>query len=316
METHNLARLEENLASLNLATLDPSMIQLRTMLRSFEGQACLALVFALFWSLFIETARRKLEAFVCASKWWPRALPNQISVMVNFGYDSSITEDVAVYGFVWIITMCITHIVSASLMLPVVIMGWDASGPVGQVCFLLGTVSEVGFDIYDLTKLTLLAFFPSSFQALGPCCPIKTFMLIGLCHHTTVLGMAIPMNMQYPSIAAYHRAAFSLLFSAGVCYGLGQYKFCLDSKTEDGLRKIKTIMTVQFVMNWVARVWIWFPCVFSILSTFYAAGDAAFFWFACASTLGMSFYNLAVVSDATFSFKKWLQKPTQQGKLS
>jgi len=214
----------------------------------------------------------------------------------------------AVYGFVWIITMCITHVVSASLMFPVIVFGWDTAGETGQLCFLVGTLSEVGFDIFDFSKVVLLTFCPGPFPFLGPPNPIKTFILIGVLHHCTVLGMTIPMNLHYPSMAAYHWAAFSLLFSAGVCYLSGQYKFTLDAKTEGGLVTIKKIMTVQFIMNWVSRVLIWFPCVYAALSAFKAADDVGFFRGACAGVTGMSLYNLAVVVDATLAFLKWQGK--------
>lgn len=219
-----------------------------------------------------------------------------------------VTEENAVFGFVWVITMCITHVISATLMLPVVVFGWEAAGETGQVWFLLGTLSEVGFDIYDLSKATLLTFCPAPFPFLGPKNPIKCFILLGVFHHCTVLGMTIPLNVHYPTMVAYHRIAFALLFSAGVCYLSGQYKFTLDGRKADDLRTIKQIMTVQLCMNWVARFFMWFPCVYSTLSTFYEAGDMGFFRGACAGALGMSLYNILVVLDATAAFVKWWGK--------
>jgi len=278
-------------------------------LQTLEGELAVAFGFAAFWCVFVEVARRKLADVVRSAPWWPSALPSQVSVMVNFGFPKGkVTEDVAVYGFVWIITMCITHVVSASMMVPVVALGWAGAGATGQLCFLLGTLSEVGFDIYDWTKLFLLTFARHPLPCLGPRHPLKTFVLIGLFHHTTVLGMTIPMNLHYPSLAAYHRVAFSLLFSAGVCFLVGQYKFTIDGRTERGLACIKKIMAVQFVMNWLARVVVWFPSIVSGLATFRSGNDTAFFYGGLAGVVGMSLYNVVVVMDATQASLKWWRK--------
>merc|ERR1719401_984951 len=105
------------------------------------------------------------------------------------------------------------------------------------------------------------------------------------------------MNLHYPSMAAYHRVALSLLMSAGVCFLIGQYKFTIDGKTPRGLACVKRIMAVQFVTNWLARVFIWFPSVASGLSTFRANNDTAFLYGGFFGVLGMSLYNVVVVID-------------------
>merc|ERR1711971_228784 len=106
-------------------------------LQTLGGQVAVALAFAGFWACFIDTIRRPIGRHVRGAAWWPRALPSQVSLLHNFGYPKDgTTEDMAVYGFVWIITMCITHIVSASLMLPVVLLGWGGAGDLGRLFFL------------------------------------------------------------------------------------------------------------------------------------------------------------------------------------
>jgi len=231
---------------------------------------------------------------------------------VNFGYPKgATTEDMAVYGFCWIVTMCITHIVSAVLMLPVVALGWDGAGALGQLLFFLGSLSEVGFDIYDWTKTFLLTFFPSSVPELGPPGPVKAFVLICILHHSTVLGMTIPMNLSYPWFAAYHQIAFSLLVSAGVCFLAGQYKFTLDAKLPGDLASIKRIMFLQFVVNWSTRIFMWFPAVFATLQMLHSSGDPAIFIGGCLGALGMSLYNVVIAVDATQAFLKWLPRTTE-----
>eukprot|EP00932_Pfiesteria_piscicida_P007384 SRR837773.17456.p2 GENE.SRR837773.17456~~SRR837773.17456.p2 ORF type:complete len:271 (+),score=95.41 SRR837773.17456:48-860(+) len=241
---------------------DAALLQLE----GFGGQAAVAVAFAGFWAALIEYIRWPMHRRVLSAAWWPRALPAQLNIMANFGYDrDATTADMAAHGFVWVLTMCLTHVVSAALMAPVVALGWDAAGALGRLLFFVGTLSEVGFDVYDTIKSFLLTFFQHAVPQLGPAAPLKPFILICVLHHSTVLAMAVPMNLYYPDLAAYHQMAFSLLVSAGVCYLAGQYKFTLDAKCPSDLLLIKMIMVLQFAVNWLTRVFMWFPAVYSTL---------------------------------------------------
>merc|ERR1712039_460576 len=232
-----------------------------------------------------------------------------MGTMVNFGYPKeTITEKQAVWGFVWIITMCITHTVSALLMLPVVLLGWNEVGHVGQCLFVIGTLSEVGFDIYDWLRLFLLVFFPSRFSFLGEPVPLLLFVLLAGFHHSTVLTMTLPMNLKYAHLASYHYIAFALLFSAGVCFISGHYKFTVDAKTPRGLFTCKVIVTLQFCMNFIARFFVYFPAAYSGLRTFYDAGDRSYLYGGMLGVMSMGLYNLIVLSDATSAATKWLAK--------
>mmetsp|Transcript_131052 Transcript_131052/g.326956 ORF Transcript_131052/g.326956 Transcript_131052/m.326956 type:complete len:303 (+) Transcript_131052:80-988(+) len=268
-----------------------------------------ALGFAVMWAIFIQWSTPKMSQYLPTASWWAQALPNQISLMHNFGFPKEGTTEVhAIFGFTWIVNMCITHIISALFMLPVAALGWGRAGAIGRLAFILGTLCEVGFDIFDFSKLTLLTFFPQRFPRLGPQTPVTLFCLIGVLHHTTVLSMVIPMNLKYAYLEPYHAAAFWLLFSAGVCYITGQYKFTLDGRTKSGLAQIKAIVMLQLVMNVFARWIIWFPAIIAVLRITFAAGDIAYFRGACFGGLGMSLYNIVIVADAFGAAAKWLPR--------
>jgi len=84
----------------------------------------------------------------------------------TLGYPQDTTEKMAVKGFNWTITRCITPFVSASLMVHVVFFfGWQNAGESGRVLFIIGTMIEVGFDIYDWLEQFLIAFCHSSFKS-------------------------------------------------------------------------------------------------------------------------------------------------------
>jgi len=86
----------------------------------------------------------------------------------NFGYPEDTTEEMAVKGYNWVLTMRITHLVSASLMVPVVFFGWQIVGESTRVLFIIGTLSEVAFGVYDWLKTFLLTFCHSAFKKWGP----------------------------------------------------------------------------------------------------------------------------------------------------
>jgi len=277
--------------------------------RTMEGQALGVLLAAVFWMIFIQAITGPLIRWVKAAEWWSRALPNQKNVMVNFGYvEEDITEDSAAWAFVWIITMCITHVVSALLMFPVFAGGWTGVGPIGQFCFLCGVLSEVGFDVYDWLRNAALCFLHPCSSFLGPKFPFKTFFLICILHHTTVLALAVPMAIKYADMRTFHIIGFSLLFSAGVCYLSGQYKFTVDAQSKQGLYTCKAIVTFQFVMNWLTRVFIWLPACYHTLKNFHTLNDTGFFYGGCAGMLGMTLYNLVIAADATMAATKWWKK--------
>lgn len=282
-------------------------------LNTLYGQVAVGLAFALFWGVFIETINEPVRQLVKRQKWWPQALPNQIAMMVNFGFEKDkISERVALESFTWVITMCITHICSATLMIPVILRGWEGAGSWGQLFFALGTLSEVGFDLYDGPKLFLLAFFADHFPKLGGAVPVATFVLVGGLHHSTVLSLTIPMNLKYIYLPAYHWIAFSLLFSAGVCYIAGHYKFTVDAKSAEGLKTCKLIVLLQFVMNYLSRLFIFFPAAYLALRTFSANGDSAYLYGGGIGMLGLGLYNLAVLADATKTMIKWTGKDVKE----
>merc|ERR1712129_651642 len=79
----------------------------------------------------------------------------------------------------------------------------------------------------------------------------------------------------------FHVIGFSLLFSAGVCYLSGQYKFTVDAKTKQGLSTCKAVVTFQFVMNWLTRVFIWLPACYYTLKNFHTVKDTISLWWMC-----------------------------------
>eukprot|EP00437_Effrenium_voratum_P057046 CAMPEP_0181541056 /NCGR_PEP_ID=MMETSP1110-20121109/77208_1 /TAXON_ID=174948 /ORGANISM="Symbiodinium sp., Strain CCMP421" /LENGTH=183 /DNA_ID=CAMNT_0023672723 /DNA_START=106 /DNA_END=653 /DNA_ORIENTATION=+ len=87
-------------------------------------------------------------------------------MMHNFGYSKSTTADetVIVDCYCFVIAICSHHLVMSLALTPVVVLGWDSAGSVGQFLFYAGAVGDLAYSTYDSVQITLRAFFPVSFK--------------------------------------------------------------------------------------------------------------------------------------------------------
>ena len=93
------------------------------------------------------------------------------------------------------------HGICVAPMIPVVIYGWDQSSELVKVCFILGTLGDVGFDIYDAISTSLRTF---SKNHPSPT-PIEFWFILVCMHHTTALLLVLPLNMFYVHRSEYHQ---------------------------------------------------------------------------------------------------------------
>ena len=240
-------------------------------------------------------------------------------MMQNFGYPkepteqfpSAVTEDMARDFYAYLSTLCAQHFVSALLIIPVVWYGWDDTTETMKTLFLLGTLSDVGFDIYDATKLTARAFFSSSSKmssSLSPI-PIDFWVVVVPMHHVLAMSLVIPMNLYYIDLPEYHQTALSLLMASSLCYSLGNYKFSLDvQRSVSALYQYKACVLIQFGIILYTRVYLWFPAMTTILKHFYAQNDMTFFYVGFAIGLIFSIFNMVLLADGCKAALKWLPR--------
>ena len=98
-------------------------------------------------------------------------IPLQRNMMHNFGYSKSTTADetVIVDCYCFVIAICSHHLVMSLALTPVVVLGWDSAGSVGQFPVLRWCRGRSG--ILDLRQRAnhSESIFPSQLQRLG--CP-------------------------------------------------------------------------------------------------------------------------------------------------
>ena len=277
-----------------------------------------AVSLAIFWGVFIEVAKAMIFKWVGKQDWWlQNAVKPQTAMMFNFGYPKEpspafpkgVTEPMARDAYTFIVTICFQHAMSALVMVPLVVTGYDKASDLTKVLFVLGTLSDVGFDIYDWSTSTLKAWFPATAKKFGyEQLPFPFWVIICCLHHPLAMIMIIPMNLKYLSMPEYHITCVSLLFAAAVCYSTGSYKFTLDVKTTSGFYQYKVIVIIQLFIVLYTRLYLWFPSIYRMTLHFYAAED--YLYLIVGGLIGamMSLFNVILVSDAVGAALKWLPK--------
>lgn len=142
----------------------------------------------------METSKSMIYRMLSKMTWWKeRADQPTRSMMKNFGYPSqptstfpdAITEEMSRDFYAGLLCICGQHMLSALpmvrrrtppslhpltqkyklnlLKLPVLINGWENSSEVHRCCFILGTMSDVAFNIYDSVNSFIRTFLHSKF---------------------------------------------------------------------------------------------------------------------------------------------------------
>lgn len=278
-----------------------------------------ALIFAVFWSVTIELSRRKISISLTNATWWPAAVSPTTAMMQNFGFPKEpnktfpkgVTEPMVRDFYADLIIICLAHAICVSPMIPVVIFGWDQSSELVKVCFILGTLGDVGFDIYDAISTSLRTF---SKNHPSPT-PIEFWFILVCMHHTTALLLVLPLNMFYVHRSEYHQTAVSLLLAASLCYLAGAYKFTLnvfDKKKDFYLYKI--IVLFQLAVILYTRLLLWFPSVLSLRAHMKEQEDTTFFYGATVMITIFSLFNVILVVDALGAAVKWMPRKFPKSK--
>ena len=177
------------------------------------------------------------------------------------------------------------------------------AGETWQKMFVLGSLAAASWDLYDFVNSTCRTFLPN--VILEGAHPVKYWVILPVMHHLVTITTVIPLNLFMLQEPDYHKVACSLLLAAGICYGLGQYKYTLDLKTASGLQQVKAIAVIQFVVIAITRAGIFFYSGVNLLWIVHAN----FVWPLYGAYFGlvsMGLFNLIVLADATAQLHKWV----------
>ena len=194
----------------------------------------------------------------------------------------------------------VVHFVCGGLMIPVILArDWAAATPFARNAFILGTLCDVGFDIYHGLRVATATFASRDFLGrLGWEKNPAAMMVLTILHHTLSVSMVIPMNHAYIELDDYRFICFSLLFAAAVCFSLNSYKMTLDVTVRGDFVVFKVITVVQLAIIFYTRIWNWFQAVYRICQAFSAAGDVSYYRGGLCCAGFMTVFNLALMNDA------------------
>ncbi|CAE7349043.1 unnamed protein product [Symbiodinium necroappetens] len=176
------------------------------MLQHWKLVIAVVVSLAVITGCLVELVKQQLISWVDRQPWRSRMIPLQRNMMHNFGYSKSTTADetVIVDCYCFVIAICSHHLVMSLALTPVVVLGWDSAGSVGQFLFYAGAVGDLAYSTYDSVQITLRAFFPVSFKGLGVQLPRKYFIVMVCLHHMLSIMLTLPMILYYPTLRALH----------------------------------------------------------------------------------------------------------------
>jgi len=257
--------------------------------------------------IFYLGGNKIVGGWVGKQPWWERAIPFQKGMMSNFGYpEAAQTPEAVLETYAFTIVMCMHHSALGLLALPSIIYGWEDGGAVVQLCFYIMALLQLGCDIYDTFRTTILCWCP----AVCPCmAPVPTtFWALSLLHHTLSLGTCLPLLSFYAGAWQFHWIAFSMLFAAGFAQGTGAYKFSLNTNDPRDLQAYKLIVVFQTLLIWSARVFVWLYAAISLAQLVRSEGKETIFWIVIVVLVCFSVVNLVIVADCTAAAIKWLPR--------
>lgn len=271
-----------------------------------------AVGFAIGWGIILEVSKKKIYDSLPYTEWWHRAIHPTQSMMANFGYPkeptnkfpNAMTEPMARDFYAFLVTICSQHFVTALMMLPILMYGWEESSNAVKSLFILGTLSDVGFDIYDTAKSSMRTFTNHPDPL-----PLDFWIILVVLHHTTALFLVLPMNINYIDRAEYHQTAVSLLMAASLCYAAGCYKFALDiGKKKKDFLLYKFLVIFQLCVILYTRVYLWFPAAISFRAHLKEQNDTTFLYCASFILSLLSLFNLMLVADGVMAAGKCIPK--------
>lgn len=277
--------------------------------------------FLLIGSVVFTLLMRPLECLymslvggcVKRASWWPKTKVLLRALLIGFGVPEEMIEDEKLHEMVLLgIFVGFHHSSAGALGLPVLALGWEESGVLGQQLFVMGGMVNIGWEVSHLVVMTLLLICPAKVACLGPPCDCLGWVLTFV-HHSLSIVLFVPCLLFYPDARPFHIIFVSLLLPAGIALIWSAYRITLDATELVSLRKIQAGAVIQVVLYVWTRGFVWFPAMYSFLTIFADDNDnehaPKFFWAGCILGVGMSIFNIKCIYDVTCDCVKWVMKP-------
>jgi len=174
-------------------------------------------------------------------------------------FPQGMTDEFACGGYATTLTFVLSHAVSALALAPTGLLGWEGCGAVGRSLFVLGTLSDLGFSLYDFVKTSLRVWAPRYFERRTgqPAFPREYWFVVCAFHHPFAAALVVPLNLYNPSYRPYHVLALAFYADIAVCYGCRQWQATLDLETPRGRRLDRLATVGSAVTMHITRLGLW-----------------------------------------------------------
>jgi hypothetical protein len=262
--------------------------------RSFQTQAIILVVQAIFWATVIPVIRENIiKPFVSKQPWKKHWTALQLRTGEKH-LGIKLTNAEAFHFGCDFIAISAQHAVGGALCLPAA-LGFQT--PLTVAMAMHGASCEGGWELQDLvTRLYKLAIQEESFDL---------FIFFGI-HHVMGVGMTIPMNMYYGSDPCYHEFVCMLQFAAFIAIASLNYGYTLDIRTKDGLKKKKASVVVTWVVMAYSRCLRYIVVTAALMKTSYEDGRFGLFWFGVLAHSCMLIINFIFLSVSTKHLIKYM----------
>jgi len=138
-----------------------------------------------------------------------------------------------------------------------------------------GALCELGWEIADTCERLVERFFTASGMHTQPSIILKIF----LTHHVLQFCFAIPMNLHYSHLPAYHEIMFLLEAAAAFAGVIGFYGYTLDTSKRPELRQMILCNVLNLVIMVYTRWGHYWWSLYKCLTFFYTEGALICFVF-------------------------------------
>ena len=166
-----------------------------------------------------------------------------------------------------------------------------------------GALCEIGHEIQDmLCKIYDMIFGGEQGRKKNPI----SLWFATIAHHSCALCLVVPMNIFYWNNRYYHEMTMWMQFAAFFAFTIQQYGYTLDTKSQEGLIRMKiSVCLGLIIMVWTRVIryfWLWII----LGAVIWEDQNWIVIKAAILPFLGLTLINVYFVVDATAKFLKFM----------
>lgn len=264
-----------------------------------EVQLVLGLGQALLWFLYMPWfAQHVVKPYIDRSSFREQWI--QLHQMIYHSSGVKLSREGSYDLSCWTVPMITQHGIGGLLTVPLLLNIFSPEVNVALACH--GALTEFGFEFQDLFYRLWQRKYGTESQktANNP-----TILKLIIAHHMVGLSLIIPLNIIARNSRSYHEAGLLLQGASFISLFAQQYGFTLDMAQEKGARTMRTISRAVMCICLYTRLFRYLPLQYFLNMELREMGYHKMANVGVFTGLGLSFFNLVVISGAWKRVKKF-----------